>query len=140
MALVHKTKKEEGKKLKTKHTHTHKKKKKNHKKSNKYSELNQEMTDLGCLGLIQSRFRLFRHDSRPFWLLVDMIQFWPNRPSLARIPKKKKKTTDAAPTLRQQCRWPHPVLDAGAAPSQQHWCFLSRNYYIGKLKNLNLPF
>ena len=100
------------------------------------------MTDLGCLGLIQSRFRLFRHDSRPFWLLVDMIQFWPNRPSLARIPKKKKKkkTTDAAPTLRQQCRWPHPVLDAGAAPSQQHWCFLSRNYYIGKLKNLNLPF
>ena len=101
------------------------------------------MTDLGCLGLIQSRFQLFRHDSRPFWLLVDMIQFWPNRPSLARIPKKKKKkkkTTDAAPTLRQQCRWPHPVLDANAAPSQPHWCFLSRNYYIGKLKNLNLPF
>ena len=92
MALVHKTKKEEGKKLKTKHTHTHKKKKKNHKKSNKYSELNQEMTDLGCLGLIQSRFRLFRHDSRPFWLPADMIQFWPNRPSLARIQKKKKKT------------------------------------------------
>ena len=28
MALVHKTKKEEGKKIKTKHTHTHKKKKK----------------------------------------------------------------------------------------------------------------
>ena len=72
-------------------THTHTKKKKTHKKSNKYSELNQEMIDLGCLGLIQSRFRLFRHDSRPFWLLVDMIQFWPNRPSLARIPKKKKK-------------------------------------------------
>ena len=94
MALVHKTKKEEGKKLKTKHTHTHKKKKKkkkNHKKSNKYSELNQEMTDLGCFGLIQSRFRLFRHYSRPFWLPVDTIQFWPNRPSLARIPKKKKK-------------------------------------------------
>ena len=32
MALVHKTKKEEGKKLKTKHTHTHKKKKKPQKK------------------------------------------------------------------------------------------------------------
>ena len=88
MALVHKTKKEEGKKLKTKHTHTQTKKK-NHKKSNKYSELNQEMTDLGCFGLIQSRFRLFRHYSRPFWLPVDTIQFWPNRPSLARIPKKK---------------------------------------------------
>ena len=101
MALVHKTKKEEGKKLKTKHTHTHKKKKKNHKKSNKYSELNQEMTDLGCLGLIQSRFRLFRHDSRPFWLLVDMIQFWPNRPSLARIPKKKKKKNHRCSTNAQ---------------------------------------
>ena len=33
MALVHKTKKEEGKKLKTKHTHTHKQKKKTTKKA-----------------------------------------------------------------------------------------------------------
>ena len=79
------------------------------------------MTDLGCLGLIQSQFRLFRYDSRPisayfgrfsqFWPLAYTIQFGQydlilaksarfgvNRSRVSTNPKKKKKlirSTDA---------------------------------------------
>ena len=79
------------------------------------------MTDLGCLGLIQSQFRLFRYDSRPisayfgrfnqFWplaytirfgqydlILAKSARFGVNRSRVSTNPKKKKKlirSTDA---------------------------------------------
>ena len=71
------------------------------------------MTDLGCLGLIQSWFQLFRRDSRPISACfgrrpirsnsADTTRFWPNWPGSAGIspnwsqvganPKKKKTQT-----------------------------------------------
>ena len=71
------------------------------------------MTDLGCLGLIQSQFRLFRYDSRPisayfgrfsqFWplaytirfgqydlILAKSARFGVNRSRVSTNPKKKK--------------------------------------------------
>ena len=100
------------------------------------------MIDLGCLGLIQSRFRLFQHDSRPisvffsrygqFQPLAGTTQFWSNWPGLTwiraesvQIPKKKKTQTWHRRTgSRVRCRTPCRVtLDSNAVPSQLRRCF-----------------
>ena len=110
------------------------------------------MTDLGCLGLIQSRFQLFWHDSMivsaffdcfnhrsiqsdssrigPVWrelAQIDMNQSW-----VGTNPKKKNQTwhwhagSDVnGRTLRRA------VSNSGAAPSQPRQCFLgSYTYYL----------
>ena len=94
------------------------------------------MTDLGCLGLIQSRFRLFWHDSRPIsaftirfgWYDLNQRKSKPSwrksKPSQRKSQKKKKKNSDVAPTRGQQWWWPHPTSNSGAAPSQLRGCFL----------------
>ena len=93
------------------------------------------MTDLGCLGLIQSQFRLFQYDSRPisayfgrfsqFWppaytirfgqydlILAKSAQFGVNRSRVSTNPKKKKKLirsidARAAALVATPCVGPH---------------------------------
>ena len=89
------------------------------------------MTDLGCLGIIQSRFRLFQHDSRPIsacfghWPIrldsANTALFWPNLPYFGQICSvrrkssrvvanpRKKKCLHATPTRGQSRRTPHPT-------------------------------
>ena len=107
------------------------------------------MTDLGCLGLIQSRFWLFRHDSRLISTYfghfsrrpirpdsVDTAWFWSNLPGFEWIKAKlawiepswresvkKKKSLDMAPTRGQSC----PTSGSNAAPSQPRPCFIGCN-------------
>ena len=90
------------------------------------------MTDLRYLGFIQSRFRLFRNDSRPIWsVLAVLVGFgcrpiWSNfgriganRPKLklswrelelSRRESKKKKNSNVASMHRQPHQWPHLAL------------------------------
>ena len=107
------------------------------------------MTDLGCLGIIQSRFRLFRHDSRPIsacfghWPIrldsANIALFWSNLLSSARIKpsccKSKKKKN--AYTQHQRAgnhvgrRTPRQaVSNFGAAPSQLRSCFVGFGCHV----------
>ena len=85
------------------------------------------MIDLGCLGLVQSRFRLFRNNSRPISAFLghrprqsdsaDTTRFWLNWPGSAR-------QRHAGSSVGR--RTPHrAAADSGVAPSQPHRCFIA---------------
>ena len=109
------------------------------------------MTDLRCLGFIQSRFRLFWHDSRLIWSVLAVsvgFGYQPIRSDFGRIdanrPKlkpswreSKKKNSNVASTHRQPHRWLHPTsgcvrLRCGTLPAASElpsffsfvYCFL----------------
>ena len=125
------------------------------------------MTDLGCLGLIRRRFRLFRHDSRPIsairwpanttqfgwygliltksaWFGANRSWVSANRAGPAWIQGKKKKKA-------QTRHWwvgshighctPHwATSDSSVAPSQPCPCFIGFQMVERNLIKINEPF
>ena len=136
MALVHKTKKEEGEKHKTKH----KTKKKTQKKQQIFR-----------IKLRKDRFRMFGPHSKPISAffgcfgqsrpLADTIQFswydlilaesvWIGAELAWISEKKKKKKLRRGTNMRAAASVPHPASDSSAAPSHPHRCFLVLHIHL----------
>ena len=114
------------------------------------------MTDLGCLGLIQSQFWLFRHDSRQisacfsrfnlFWLPTDTTRFGWYSPILAELVgirgKKKKKAQTwhrRAGSHVERRTLSQATSNSGATPSQLRPCFIGVWWWWTADIDSNLP-